>query len=130
MAQFVKFDKTEIQAIIGLIDEIEPMERTEKEDLVMEKALQIAALQDGAIEREKPQLFRDGQGRLSIQFGDKLSEPVGYKGIAKLGNLFAVTDYYKEVFPSNVLLRFFHANPEERLQFERARSGAQVVATE
>lgn len=111
MGNFIRFDRQDIQAIIGLIDEIEPSERTEREEIIYRKACEINGLMVQKEDRQRPEIFIDpATARLTIQFEGQLSEPVGYKNIARLGNLFAVTDYFKDVFPPNVILRFFHVD--------------------
>lgn len=122
MAEYIKFNYRDIQTIIGLIDEIEPNERTPAEDEVYAKACQIAKLQNNTAGRTIPVLNIDEEtGRLTIIRGDEMSEPTSYRGVAKLGNFFAVTDYYNGTFPTNVLLKFVHASPTERLAFESQR---------
>ena len=113
MAEYVKFDHNDIQTIIGLLDETD--DRNASEDIVLEKARRIAALQKSSVERETAQLIIDPEtSRLTITQGQLQSSAVPYNGIARLSNLFAVTDYYASVFPANVLLKFIHVNPLER----------------
>ncbi|MDE1971243.1 MAG: hypothetical protein KGI50_06755 [Patescibacteria group bacterium] len=129
MSNYVKFDHADIQAIIGLIDEIPPEERTEQEDIVMDKARKISSLQRGAAEKEYARLLTDPEtGRLTIVKGKECSEPVPYKGIAKLHNYFAVTAAWGHVFPAGVLLKFMHANPAERAAFLREQRKEQVLS--
>lgn len=115
MSNFIRLDQSDVQTILGLIDQIPQNERTASEEILWNKACAIAQLASQRQQKPQPELFRDLQtGRLTIQYGEKVSEPSGYKQITRVGNVFAVTDYYKDVFPTNVLLRFFHVNQSER----------------
>jgi hypothetical protein len=117
---FIKFTAQDIQTIIGVLDEL-GTERSEQEDAVYNKACQIAALQvasrDRSATEERPELLRDPEtGRLTIVKGKKVSKPVSYKGVATMSNFFAVTGAFEGIFPTNVLLRWQHANPADRPQ--------------
>lgn len=116
MSDFVRFDRKDIQTIIGTIDELaDPKDRNEQEIIVYNKACQILALMQSSEEKDRPSLYRDPEsGRLSILAGSMTSEPVPYNGVARISNFFAVTDYFECVFPTNVLLRFLHVNPADR----------------
>jgi hypothetical protein len=131
MSNYIRFDRQDIQTIIGLVDELGPRdgqkdERRPEEIKLFNKACSILELMQSSEEKERPSMWRDeNTGRLTIQCGDKVSEPVPYNGIARLSNFFAVTDYYEGTFPTNVLLRFTHANPAERQAFMASLSANQ-----
>lgn len=117
MSKYIKFDSDDVQAIIGLVSEIEPAERTAREEKLLHKAVEISKLQAAAREKIRPTLYEDEVSkRLTIQYGDNVSPVTGYKEVTRVGNVFAVTDYWKGVFPTRTLLRFFYENPSERQQ--------------
>lgn len=129
MSNYVRFDQKDIQTIIAMVDELAPLNEKEKDErrpeeiALYNKACQILTLMQAAADKVRPVLFRDPEnGRLTIQYGQDLSEPVPYNGIATLGNFFAVTDFYSGIFPTNVLMRFIHVNPDERKAWESQKA--------
>lgn len=124
MSNYIRFDRRDIQALIGLLDACESL--TEREEILKEKAIQIASLQSTPRdEYQQPSLYRDQEtGRLTIQQGDKVSDPVSFKGVARLGNYFAVTEAWLGSFPTNQLLRWFHVSKEDKeLYLEQVSAG-------
>jgi hypothetical protein len=104
---FIKYTHQEVRAIIASLEEIPEKERNEFEDSVLEKSYEILKLQKQAKVKPTPELITNENGSLTIALGDEMSEPVSYKGIARLGNYFAVTEYWTGVFPPNQILKFF-----------------------
>src|SRR5689334_4338560 len=111
---FIKFTHQEIRAIIAAIEELDPDERNEQEDSVLSKSYEILKLQKQAKVKVTPELIVNNDDSLTIVMGDQISEKVGYKGIARLGNYFAVTEYWTGTFPVNQILKFFPIKRYER----------------
>lgn len=104
---FVKFTHQEVRAIIASLEEIDEAERNEFEDSVLTKSYEILNLQKSAKTRPMPELIINEDRSLAITLGDKISDKVGFKGIARIGNYFAVSDYWEGIFPTNQILKFF-----------------------
>jgi len=104
---FIKFTHQEIRAIIASLEEIPDHERNDFEDSVLTKSYEILKLQREAKVKSVPELIINNDKSLSITLGDSISEQSSYKGIARLGNYFAVTDYWTGIFPTNQILKFF-----------------------
>jgi hypothetical protein len=89
-----------------MILEIEPEERNMFEDAALLKCNEILKLQVEARAKPDVELLAEGE-KLTIVAGNEMSPEVPYKGVVRLGNYFAVTDYWEGVFPTNVLLKYF-----------------------
>jgi hypothetical protein len=111
---FIKYTHQEIRAIIASIEEIDEKDRNEQEDSVLEKSYEILKLQKQAKVKVTPELIINDDSSLTIVMADQISEKVGYKGVARLGNYFAVTEYWTGTFPTNQILKFFPIKRYER----------------
>ena len=104
---FIKFNHQEIRAIIASLEEIESNERNEFEDSVLRKSREILKLQAASRQEIVPELITNDDGSLTIVHGNEISEKVSYKGVARLRNMFAVSDYWSGTFPTNRILRIY-----------------------
>lgn len=114
---FIKYTHQEIRTIIASLEEIPEIERNAFEDAVLEKSYEILKLQRQAKVRAMPELIiNENNASLTIVMGEQMSEQCGYKGVARLGNYFAVTDYWTGTFPTNQILKFFPIKRNENIE--------------
>lgn len=59
----------------------------------------------------KPSVSWRDNGAVVITLGNKTSDPVSYQGIARLGDYYATSDYYRGVLPQLFKVEILEDHP-------------------